>query len=143
MHFYFSTPVVSLLMVVAAPVDDMKLGRGLQVAEAEKVFAVLQRLDGKAGTRCMMAYRFYAHMLQCMGKHAAAIRVLTDALAPLNGKIPSEQKIECLYLRGVSFSGNLLTLNQASDPTVAAARRLKLRRILRCTAANLLLRFHL
>jgi hypothetical protein len=71
-----------------------------QVTEAEQAFAHIQKLDAKSKTRSMVAYRFRAHMQQCCGQHAGAVDTLTKALAPLNGKSPSDQRIECLYLRG-------------------------------------------
>ena len=57
-------------------------------------------MDNNTKTRSMLAFRFRAHMMQCMGKHAEAIDTLTRALSPLNGRSVSEQRIECLYLRG-------------------------------------------
>jgi hypothetical protein len=71
-----------------------------QVTEAEQAFAHIQKLDAKSKTRSMVAYRFRAHMQQCCGQHAGAVDTLTKALAPLNGKSPADQRIECLYLRG-------------------------------------------
>ena len=70
--------------------------------EAEQAFEHIVKLDQRDRARSMTAYRFRAHMLQCMGQHAPAAEVLTRALAPLNGKPPQEQRVECLYLRGAS-----------------------------------------
>ena len=70
--------------------------------EAEKAFNQIVKLDKRDETRSMAAHRFRAHMLQCMGQHAQAADVLTKALLPLNGKQLQEQRIECLYLRGVA-----------------------------------------
>ena len=72
----------------------------LQVKEAEQSFAKICSMDDEDKTRTMAAYRFRAHMLQCMGEHAAAAELLTRALAPRNGKAVQEQRVECLYLRG-------------------------------------------
>ena len=72
----------------------------MQVEEAEKAFSVIERMDNQSKTRSMLAYRFRAHMMQCMGKHADAIETLSKALSPLNGRSMQEQRIECLYLRG-------------------------------------------
>lgn len=70
------------------------------MTEAEQAFSVIVKMDTDEKTRSMAAYRFRAHMLQCMGQHAAAVEVLTKALSPLNGKLLQEQRVECLYLRG-------------------------------------------
>ena len=72
----------------------------MQVEDAEKAFAQIQKNDAADKTRTMAAYRFRGHMLQCMGRHAEAAEVLGRALTPLNGKLLQEQRIECLYLRG-------------------------------------------
>lgn len=74
----------------------------LQVEEAEKAFSVIERMDNQSKTRSMLAYRFRAHMMQCMGQHSDAIDTISKALSPLNGRSISEQRIECLYLRGKS-----------------------------------------
>ena len=68
--------------------------------EAEQAFGQVCKLDERDSTRTMAAYRFRGHMLQCMGRHAAAADILTVALRPLKGKMLQEQRIECLYLRG-------------------------------------------
>jgi hypothetical protein len=72
----------------------------VQVKEAEQAFQVIVKNDAREGVRSMAAYRFRAHMLQCMGQHAAAEAVLAKALESLNGKMLKEQRVECLYLRG-------------------------------------------
>jgi hypothetical protein len=80
-------------------VSGIRVSIPLQVEEAEKAFCRVRELDGSK-TRTMIAYRFRGHMLQCMGQHAAAAEILSKALAPLNGRLLQEQRIECMYLRG-------------------------------------------